>query len=217
MSTQTFSIQTFELGPMDNFIYLIQDKQTHQAAVLDPAWEIREITQAAKQQQLQITDVLLTHAHYDHINGLMTLLRDWDAQVHISKKEAEFIEYKLSDNMVLHEDEEVIHLGNTKIKIWHMPGHTPGSVCYDLGRHLFTGDTLFVGGCGRCNLRGGDATQLYHSLKKLAHFPSDILIYPGHNYGRTPTSTLAEQVATNPFMQFNRPEKFVQYRNRPKF
>ncbi len=216
MTKQTFSIITFELGPMDNFIYLIHDHQTQRAAVVDPAWNVGELTQTARQQQLQITDVLLTHTHYDHLNGLTPLLKDWDAQVHISKQEAEFIECKLSDNVVLHEDNDTILLGNTKIKVWHMPGHTPGSVCYDLGEHLITGDTLFVSGCGRCDLRGGDPAQLYYSLKKLAQFPPEILIYPGHNYGKTPTSTIREQLATNPFMHFNNRDNFVKYRRQLK-
>ena len=104
-------------------------------------------------------------------------------------------------------------MGETEIEILHTPGHTPGSACYRVGDQVLTGDTLFVFGCGRCDLRGGDPEQMYQSLRRLGErLPGGTLVRPGHNYGITPTSTMAEQLAGNPFLHFDDGPAFVEYR-----
>ena len=117
------------------------------------------------------------------------------------------------DLPTLHDGGDRIKLGDTEIEILHTPGHTPGSACYRLGDQVLTGDTLFVFGCGRCDLRGGDPEQMYQSLRRLGErLPGGALIRPGHNYGITPTSTMVEQLAGNPFLHFDDCAGFVEYR-----
>lgn len=213
MSTeQPFSITTLELGPMENFIYLIHDHATGRAAVVDPAWEVPAIINAAEQQGMTITDVLLTHSHQDHINGLAALLQHYDAQIHLLKPEAQFWGRYL-DLPTLHHGGDRIQVGKTEIEVLHTPGHTPGSACYQVGNNVITGDTLFIFGCGRCDLSGGDPEQMFHTLKRLgSELPTDMKLYPGHNYAEKTTSTMEEQLAGNPFMHFNQLDAFIHYR-----
>lgn len=208
----SFFIHALELGPMENLIHLIVDQATQRMAVVDPAWAAAEINAFAQAHQTQITDILLTHSHYDHVNDLEPLLKMQTARVHLLEAEANFWG-RHQDNFVLHQTDDVIRLGETPITIWHAPGHTPGSACYALDSHLITGDTLFIYGCGRCDLAGGDPEQLYYTLKQLvAHFPPQTVIHPGHHYAKAITSTLAEQLAGNPFLHFERCADFIQYR-----
>lgn len=197
---------------MENFVYLIQDKATQRAAVVDPAWEVATILDKAQQQQVTITDILLTHSHHDHINGVDQVLAKYDAQLHLLKPEAEFWGRQLAMPS-LHHGGDTIQLGNTAINVLHTPGHTPGSACYQLGDDLITGDTMFVFGCGRCDLRGGDPNQMYDTLRQLrSNLPGSTRILPGHNYSVQPNSTLDEEIAGNPFLHFENKDKFVEYR-----
>ncbi len=209
---QGFSIDTLELGPMENFVYLIQDHNSGRAAVVDPAWDVDRIIELARQRDVQITDILLTHSHHDHINGIEELLGHYDAQMHLTHAEARFWDRYL-DLPTLHHGGDVITLGDTEIKVLHTPGHTPGSACYHVGDQLIAGDTLFVFGCGRCDLNGGDPEQMYHTLQHLRNdLPASTILLPGHNYAVKPTSTLEEQVQGNPFMHFHDNRRFAEYR-----
>lgn len=213
MSTmETFAIHPLELGRMENFVYVLQDYQSNQAAVIDPGWEAGKIIQFCNSRNLQITQVLLTHTHYDHVNNLNELLAHCPAEVHLSEAEAAFWS-KSAKNFHLHHDNDVIKLGNTEIKMLLTPGHTPGSMCFQIGDYLITGDTLFVNGCGRCDLAGGDAEEMFYSLTRLQkECPPETIIYPGHNYGVTPFSTMAEQLVHNPYLQFEVLTDFIRYR-----
>jgi glyoxylase-like metal-dependent hydrolase (beta-lactamase superfamily II) len=207
-----FSIHALELGPMENFIYLIHDHASDRAAVVDPAWDVPEVLALAERLGVRITDILLTHSHHDHINGISQVLEHSDAQLHLLKAEAQFWGQGL-DLPTLHHGGDVITLGDTDVRVLHTPGHTPGSACYHVGDELITGDTLFVFGCGRCDLRGGDPEQMYGTLRDMvARLPADTLIRPGHNYAEQDTSTLDEQVAGNPFLHFDDVERFTYYR-----
>jgi len=210
--TQPFSIHALELGPMENFIYLLHDHASDRAAVVDPAWEVGKVIALAKKNGVRITDILLTHSHHDHINGIEDVLDEYDAQVHLLKPEAEFWG-KALDLPTLHHGGDTISIGDTPIRVLHTPGHTPGSACYHIGDNLITGDTLFVFGCGRCDMRGGDPERMYHTLKDMASgLPRETIIHPGHNYAEKTTSTLEEQVEGNPFMHFDDLERFSFYR-----
>ena len=211
-SVQPFSIHTLELGPMENFIYLIHDHATNRAAVVDPAWDVPQVLALAKQKGMQITDILLTHSHNDHINGINAVLEKYDAQLHLMKAEAQFWE-GCSGMPTQHHGGDTIALGETSIKTLHTPGHTPGSACYHVGNDLITGDTLFVFGCGRCDMRGGDPEQMYVTLQHMAdRLPADTLIRPGHNYAEKTTVTMEEQLEGNPFMHFDNGDDFTRYR-----
>ncbi|MEJ2140824.1 MAG: MBL fold metallo-hydrolase [Gammaproteobacteria bacterium] len=208
---EQFSIDALELGPMENLIYLITDKQTRRAAVVDPAWEVPEIIRLAEQKGVTITDILLTHSHHDHINGIEAILNKYDAQLHLLKAEAQFWGQHL-DLPTLHHGGDRIQLGKSEIEILHTPGHTPGSACYHIDEQLITGDTMFVWGCGRCDLSGGDPNQMFDTLNKLANLPGDTVTLPGHNYSDQSTATIHEQCEGNPFMHFHDKDKFVDYR-----
>lgn len=211
-STPTHSITTLELGPMENFIYLIHDHASGRVAVVDPAWDANAILARVREHGLRITDILLTHSHNDHINALDALLAQSDAQVHLLKAEAKFWG-NYQDLPTLHHGGDTIELGQTKIDVLHTPGHTPGSACYRVGEQLIAGDTLFIFGCGRCDLRGGDPEQLYDSLKRLrAELPASTLILPGHNYAERAVSTMQEQIDGNPFFHYDTRAQFVHYR-----
>jgi glyoxylase-like metal-dependent hydrolase (beta-lactamase superfamily II) len=197
---------------MENFVYLIQDHATNRAAVVDPAWDVPAVLALAAQQGVRITDILLTHSHHDHINGIGEVLEHYDARLHLMKAEAQFWGDAL-DMPTLHHGGDVIELGETRVRALHTPGHTPGSACYHIGDRLITGDTLFVFGCGRCDLRGGDPEQMYVTLKDMAaRLPAGTIIHPGHNYAAQPTSTMEDQLEGNAFMHFDSADRFVHYR-----
>lgn len=209
--TDRYTIEALELGPMENFIYLIIDNHTQHAAVVDPAWDVPSILNLAEQNGVTITDILLTHSHHDHINGIEQVLERFDAQLHLLKPEAEFWGQHL-DLPTLHHGGDIIQLGDTEIEVLHTPGHTPGSACYHIDDQLITGDTMFVWGCGRCDLAGGDPEMMYNTLRKLATLPDSTLTLPGHNYSDKSTATMEEQRQGNPFLHFHERDKFVDYR-----
>ncbi len=207
-----YRIEVLELGPMENFIYLIHDLKSNRAAVVDPAWDVARIMELAAAKGVDITDILLTHSHFDHINGVDEMRQRYDAQLHLLKEEACFWGQH-QDLPTTHHGGDIIQLGETEIKILHTPGHTPGSACYHLGNDLITGDTMFVFGCGRCDLAGGDPNVMYDTLRKLSKdMPAQTVILPGHNYGESATSTMAEQIEGNPFLHCHSQEEFVHYR-----
>ena len=211
-NTQPYQIDTLALGPMDNLVYLISDNATKQAAVVDPAWDVDEIRKLAAERGVTISDILLTHSHHDHINGVAELLSHADAQVHLLKPEAQFWGHYL-DVPSLHHGGDSIKLGETEINVLHTPGHTPGSACFKVHDELITGDTLFVFGCGRCDLAGGDPEQMFVTLKDMAQqLPAETVIRPGHHYAEAQTSSMAEQIDGNPFLHFCDAHDFVDYR-----
>lgn len=211
-------IRTLKLGPMQNFVYVLQDPQTQQAAVIDPAWDADAILAAA--DCYRITDILITHWHDDHINAIDDLLGRLDSQaharVHLLRSEAEFWRVDTDDDadrLVLHQDSDSIPVGVHEVRILHTPGHSPGSACFYVDGALFTGDTLFIYGCGHCELPGADPRALYYSLQRLLRlYPPDTLIYPGHDYATPPVSTLGEQKRLNPFLHQLTLDDFVRFR-----
>ena len=210
--SQPFKIKTFEVGPMQNLIYVIWDIETKLTALIDPAWDLTNVNSFIKKNGLTLDKILLTHSHHDHVNSIDGILTDHDVQIHINKKEKSFWG-KVYDNFYINNGDDIIMLGKTEIRSLHPPGHTPGSTCYLIGSNLVAGDTLFVFGCGRCDLHGGSPEEMYATLKNLkSHLKSDTLILPGHNYSTKKTSTLKEQIEGNPFFHFNDLKKFVDYR-----
>jgi hydroxyacylglutathione hydrolase len=214
MSANTaHTVHALELGPMENFVYLLHDHATNQAAIVDPAWDVEQMIQLAESKGIQITDILLTHSHSDHVNGVEKILDHCDAQIHLLKDEAKFWGANL-EKPNLHHGGDIINVGKSEIEIMHTPGHTPGSACYHMGEHLIAGDTLFVFGCGRCDLAGGNPEQMFHTLNHLrSHMDGDTILHPGHNYAPThPTDSIKNQIEGNPFLHFEQADDFVNYR-----
>lgn len=211
--TGEYSIHALELGPMENFVYIIHDHASGTGAIVDPAWEVDEALALAQDRGIRITDILLTHSHHDHVNGIDAVLESTDAQIHLLKEESRFWGHKLAHPTLHHGGDEIL-LGNSTISILHTPGHTPGSACYRVGDDLIAGDTLFVFGCGRCDLAGGDPEQMHSTLRRLhSSLPETAIVHPGHNYAPShPVSTIREQIEGNPFLHFEKREDFVKYR-----
>lgn len=211
----TTTIKQFPIGPMQNFIYMIGDIKTKQAVIVDPAWDPTEIYRLVENEGFKLSGLLVSHAHYDHTNAIEVILQKMDIPVYAQKEE---IEYSKSDcgivgdlgeavKVLNHQDQ--IKLGETEINFLHTPGHTPGSQCIRVGNHLITGDTLFIGGCGRGDLPGGNPTLLFQSLKKIATMPSDLIICPGHDYGEVTERVLLDEKSKNPFLQFETEDEFI--------
>jgi len=208
----TLLVKTFDVGPMLNIIYLIWDAKSKEAALVDPAWDLSSVFTFIQKNNLTLKSILLTHSHHDHVNSIDSLLEKHDLPIFIHRKEADFWNKKY-DNLIFTNSEDKILLGNSEISTIHTPGHTPGSSCYLFNGNLIAGDTLFVFGCGRCDLHGGNPEEMYNSLKKLKNnLPDKTVIMPGHNYSIKRKSIMREELEGNPFFSFNNLRDFIKYR-----
>lgn len=201
-------LKQIELGPLQNFVYLIGCLETREAAVVDPGWDPNAILQAAEQDEMRIKKVLVTHTHFDHINAVGEILKATDSQVYLHKKELSDIPVARSSLEGFEGGAEVM-VGNLMVSILHTPGHTPGSVCFTVADKLISGDTLFIGGCGRCDLPGGDPELMYKSLKRLKKMDDKLVLYPGHNYAPEASVQLGKEKGRNPFMQAPTQDAFL--------
>ena len=206
-------VHQFALGPWDNFIYLIGDQATRTCAVVDPAWDAATILREAERLEVRITDVLCTHSHFDHVDQVEPLLREVDARVHMLAEEVRFSGFRC-ENLVEAAAGDRVRIGeHLEITMVHTPGHTPGSTSYRIRDGLVTGDTLFVDGCGRCDFVGGDPEVMYETLQQLVQrLPGDTVLYPGHDYGQTATSTVDRQLESNPYLRHPTVADFVAHR-----
>jgi glyoxylase-like metal-dependent hydrolase (beta-lactamase superfamily II) len=208
-----------ETGPMQNFVYLIGSRQSRKVAVVDAAWDIDAILNIAAGDEMEITHALVTHTHPDHvggrfagmqIQGVTELLSKCQAKVVIHKAEAEFLKALSPSDMIKTESGDKINVGGIEIQLLHTPGHTPGSQCFLVDDRIVSGDTLFIGACGRVDLPGSNPEQMYYSLtQKLMALPDDTILFPGHNYSDRPTSTMGEQKKTNPYLKFSSLKQFL--------
>lgn len=213
---QLLAGQDFALGDptaagMVNFVYLIGDRDRRECVVVDPAWDVAGIAAIAAQDGMKLTGALATHYHPDHVGGsfpglgvvegIVSLLETHPMKVHCQKTEAEWIQKMTgisASDLELHESGDSLMVGGTRIQLLHTPGHTPGSQCFLVDRKLVAGDTLFLQGCGRTDLPGGDPDEMYRSLhQRLAKLPDDTMLYPGHLYSEEPSATLGETRRTN--------------------
>jgi glyoxylase-like metal-dependent hydrolase (beta-lactamase superfamily II) len=202
-------LKQVELGPMANYVYFIGDPKTRQVAVVDPAWDVDRIVEMAQEQGLTIAKILITHSHFDHINGVEDLLDRTKAKVYINKAEAEFMKAVWPD-LVKVGSGDTTNVGDVQITFLHTPGHTPGSQCFLVQNNLISGDTLFIGACGRCDLPGSNPEDMYYSLtQRLAKLDDRTMVFPGHNYAARPYSTIADEKRYNPYLQFQSLEDFL--------
>ena len=200
MTAQPVYLKQLELGPMRNFIYLVGDPQTREAAVIDPGWEVPQILSAAEADGYQLTKAFVTHHHFDHVMGLEDLLSAVDIPVYVHQDDARLINVKRS-NLKAVAGGETVQVGAVPVTLIHTPGHTEGSQCLLVNGRLLSGDTLFIKACGRCDLPGGDPAKLYDSLtKRLKPLDDGTILCPGHNYADTPTSRLGDEKRENPFL-----------------
>jgi len=225
--TAPIYLRQLEIGPMQNYVYLVGDPETREAAVVDAAWDIDAILDVAAKDGMTITKALVTHFHPDHLGGrymgmnvigATELLAKVPVKVHINTREAAFV-HRISDlsdsDVVAVEGGDVVHVGNVPITFIHTPGHTPGSQCFLAAGNLISGDTLFIGSCGRSDLPGSDPAELYRSLNHtLRNLPDETIVYPGHNYADRPTSTIGDEKRRNMFMRFQSVDEFLRFMGR---
>ena len=194
---------------MVNFVYLIGDHQTRECMVVDPAYAITDILEIIDQDEMKLTGVLATHYHPDHVGGSMMgmkiqgvadLLEKTQIPIHINKHETKWVARTTGLNeidLVQHEGGDKVSVGDVSITFVHTPGHTPGSQCFLVEQRLVAGDTLFLDGCGRTDLPGGNPGDLYTSLQTLASLPAATIVCPGHQYSALPSANLGDVVSTN--------------------
>jgi glyoxylase-like metal-dependent hydrolase (beta-lactamase superfamily II) len=184
-----------EIGPMQNYVYLIGSTETREAAVVDAAWNIDEIVRIAAQDEMEITHALVTHTHPDHVGGgfagmeiagVTELLEKCKAKVVVHKAEAEFIKGLSSSDMIKTDNGDKVDVGGVEVQLMHTPGHTPGSQCFLVENRVVSGDTLFIDACGRVDFTGGNPEQMYYKH-----------------------ATLGEQKKSNPYLKFSSLKQFL--------
>lgn len=190
---------------MVNFVYLIGDRETGDAVIVDPAYGIKDLLGILDEDDMTLVGALATHHHPDHVGGDMMgysiagvaeLLRLRPVPIHVQADEAEWVKRVTGaddSDLVTHVSGDVVRAGEVPIELIHTPGHTPGSQCFLVDNRLVAGDTLFLEGCGRTDLPGGDPRALYESLtQKLAKVPDDATLFPGHLYSADPSQSLGD-------------------------
>jgi hydroxyacylglutathione hydrolase len=213
MSAEGTFVHPLRLGPWDNFIYFLGDRPSRKVAVVDPAWHAPTILREAERLDVEIAALLCTHSHFDHVNAVDELLRSLDVPVHMLAPEVEFSGFRC-ENLAVSRPGDVVKIGeHLELTMMHTPGHTPGSCSYRLRDAIVTGDTLFVNGCGRCDFVGGDPETMFATLQALVtKLPAATRMYPGHDYGPTPSATLDEQLRDNPYLRHPTVAEFVAHR-----
>ena len=207
---------------MVNFVYLIGDPATRECVVVDPAWDVQGILDVVDADEMTLVGALGTHYHPDHVGGSMMgfdvegmprLLELRPVKLHVNEHEADYVRAVTGldeSDLVRHEAGDTLRVGDVPVTLVHTPGHTPGSQCFLVGDRLVAGDTLFLQGCGRVDLPGGDPEQMYFSLtQRLAKLPDDTVLYPGHDYGRAPSAPLGDVRRENAYLQIPSLERWM--------
>jgi glyoxylase-like metal-dependent hydrolase (beta-lactamase superfamily II) len=190
---------------MVNFVYLIGDRVSGEAVIVDPAYNVADLLEILDQDDMRLTGVLGTHFHPDHLGGQMggfalegigALLERVSVPVHIQRDEAPWVERTTGvggSDLVGHDSGDVVRVGDVGIELIHTPGHTPGSQCFLVDGRLVAGDTLFLEGCGRTDFPGSDPLAMYESIHtRLARVPDEAVLFPGHLYSADPSASMGD-------------------------
>ena len=198
-------VHQIEVGNMQNFTYILEDEETGEAIIIDPSWDLEKIQKVIERNNLKVKYIVNTHYHFDHTIGNEFLAKVTNAK--IIQHEASTIknDIRLSNN-------DKISFGKSQLTVIHTPGHSKDSICLVGDGKIFSGDTLFVGNCGRVDLPGGSARELYHSLfDVISRLNEDLILYPGHNYGTSTSSTLGKEKRTNFVLQPKTELEFTEF------
>lgn len=204
-----------EVGLLQNFCEILWCPETREAAVVDPAWEVDRLLREADRLGVTIRTVLVTHTHHDHIEGVEALVKQTGAAVVIHPNEADRVR-AAAPALVEITDRQDIPIGRRGVRALETFGHTVGGTCYLADGFVVTGDVLFVGGCGRTDFPGGSTAALWQSLQRLMALPEETRVYPGHDYGSTPTSTIGREMLENPYLRCPSFEEFRALRERKR-
>jgi glyoxylase-like metal-dependent hydrolase (beta-lactamase superfamily II) len=197
------------VGTSQNFAYIIGDERTKLCAIVDPAWEVDKLLSQCEELSLTVSFVINTHSHHDHVEGNDAVVKRTGAKIvaHERSPLRKDIEVKDGDS---------ISIGSLKVKVIHTPGHCPDHICLLVDGNVLTGDTLFVGECGRTDLEGGSAGEMYGSLfNKLMTLDDATKVYPGHDYGNKPSSSIGEQRRNNYTLKPRTKEEFIKFMAQP--
>ena len=194
----------------DNFSYIIADDTTREAAVVDSSYNAGKITRIIKAEHLKLKYIINTHGHSDHTSGNQELRSNSSAKIVAHTLSRINPDIKVNDG-------DTLNIGTIPLKIIHTPGHTPDSICLLVNNQkLLTGDTLFVGECGRTDLPGGNSKSMYDSLfHKILKLNDNIEVYPGHDYGPKPSSTIGEERRSNYTLEPRSLAEFIEFMNQP--
>ncbi len=205
-------VEQIEIGPMQNFTYIVGCRSSRDVVIVDPAWDIDGLLRHIEEQDYRLTAALVTHYHPDHcggsygghnIEGISKLIGRNPVKVYAHKSEADGVRKVtgISESDLARVDSgDRLSIGDIEVEFLHTPGHTPGSQCFRIKNTLVSGDTLFINGCGRVDLPGSNSEDMYHSLQKLASLPDDTLLLPGHNYSSVPNATMGDTRAHNTYL-----------------
>jgi len=229
MATSDLYFRQIPVGRMANFAYLVGSRSARQALLVDPAWDVAGLLDAAADDGVEVVGALVTHYHQDHvggeifgmsIEGLGRLMELAPVKVHTQRAEADGLRRVTGlaeSDLARHDGGDTLELGQVRVRLLHTPGHTPGSQCFLVedaagpGR-LVSGDTLFLGSCGRVDLPGADPEAMYHSLNgTLKALPDDTVVYPGHLYSSEPSGSLADEKRSNPYLRVTSLEQFLTF------
>lgn len=217
-----------QVGQMANLVYLVGSRSTREALIVDPAWAVDTLLDKAEEDGIEVVGALATHYHQDHvggslfgmeIEGIARLLVRKPVPIHVNKEEADGLKDitgASETDLRRVEGGDALELGAVRIRLLHTPGHTPGSQCFlveEEGQRsrLVSGDTLFLGSCGRVDLPGSDPEAMYRSLNEtLARLPDDTIVFPGHLYG-DPQGSIGEEKRSNPMMRVSSLEQFLSF------
>lgn len=198
-------VKQIPVGSMANFTYVVADEKSKVAAAIDPSWDLEKVLDVLKSHDLKLKYIINTHTHFDHVLGNEQLAEITGAEIIMHKNS------NLTKNRTV-DDGDIIKVGNIDFKVIYTPGHSKDSICLLTDNKLFTGDTLFVGNCGRVDLPGGSAAELYDSLfNKLVKLDENIEVYPGHDYGSKPVSTIGDEKRTNYVLKPRTKGEFLQF------
>ncbi|MBP6986321.1 MAG: MBL fold metallo-hydrolase [Alphaproteobacteria bacterium] len=201
-------------GPFINYCYLVMDSYSKDAVLIDPAWQMDKIENAIDVNHAKLIGVLLTHHHRDHVNLADAFAQRYDVPVFMSDLEINHYGFQCSNLKPITPSSD-LQLGTITVRPIPTPGHTKGAICYWIDGALFTGDTLFIEGCGICTGPGASSEEMYASLDTLkSTLPPECIIYPGHSYGYMPGQPFSFLLRNNIYLSFQTLEDFVAFRMR---
>jgi hydroxyacylglutathione hydrolase len=198
-------IAQIPVGSMLNFSYIVYDEKNSIGTIIDPSWDLEKLLVFLEKNNITAKYIINTHTHFDHILGNDHISEITKAKIIQHEKSTQ----KKGRSVVDHEN---ISIGELNLEVLYTPGHSEDSICLIVNKEsIITGDTLFVENCGRVDLPGSNPEKMYDSLSKVANLDDSLVVYPGHNYGSTPTSTILNEKTNNPMLNFKTKEAFLKY------